>query len=119
MPARIWPAAWLTNSAYNSWPPEIDYFEVSTSTSTLLQNVMNPGSTDYSGSVTGVDMSTYHTFGCDWQANTVTFYVDGVLKSSVSRTLAGNQYLLLDMATRTSASFTSASVYFDYLRVWQ
>lgn len=122
MTAQSWPAAWMSSSIYDQWPPEIDYFEApdggNGTSSTLYQNVYNPGDASFNFTKTAVDMTQWHTYACDWQASTVKFYLDGVLTTTATRTLAGNQYLLLDMATMSGATFASESMLVDYIRVW-
>lgn len=123
MTPQSWPAGWMASAIFDQWPPEIDYFEAPVggngTSSTLYQNVYNSGDAAYTTQFAGVDMTAWHTYACDWQAGTVKFYMDGALKSTATRTLAGPQYLLFDMAAASGGTFSSESMFVDYVRVWQ
>lgn len=118
MPPGIWPAAWTACSDTNDWPPEIDYFEGNSGATTVEQNVYNQGDSTYLSSIPSVAMTEWHTYACDWTTNTIQFYMDGVATSTATRTLATDQYLLFDLAVHSGATFTSANMQIDYIRVW-
>ena len=78
---------------------------------------------------TGPDFSAgWHTFGADWQAGALVWYVDGVERwrfTDASAVTAKPQYLLLNLAVggnlpgAPNASTPFPSDYFvDYVRVW-
>ncbi len=105
----VWPAFWLNSDVSStgrlSWPPEIDIFEFVNNGVEDLPNMIH-------SAVSGGDLSPYiwsdpsfntalgdyiaafdftagwHTFGAEWDANTVTAYVDG--KKLYTRTFAWN-----------------------------
>ena len=65
------------------WPPEIDFPLIYTDVSSVqwmkIQVSEREGKTQsYTRSTNdGFDASVMHTYGVDWQANFITFYVDG------------------------------------------
>lgn len=154
----MWPAFWMlpqptnhssTNNVYGGWAAngEIDIMEAKG----RLQNVVDttlhfgggwPTNTYRTASYT-MQTSTeeWHTYGVDWQPDTMTWYIDGKvvfrLNSSVwySEAAPDNDrapfdqpfYLLLNLAVggkydsyrNPPADFTSASMYVDYVRVYK
>jgi len=77
----IWPAYWLL-PATGAWPPEIDVFEVLGHAMKELHTTVHSQAT---GTHTSIGKSTivadmslaFHTYGCDWQKDFITFYFDG------------------------------------------
>ena len=65
----------------------------------------------------------WHTFACDWEPGSLTFYYDGTdIGSFTSGVPSVQQYLILDLAlssTITSPNTTPATMKIDYVRVWQ
>jgi beta-glucanase (GH16 family) len=81
------PAFWLLPTD-NSWPPELDVMEIIGSDPTTLYTTVHSqvdGATKIDGSHFQTSASTqisdastsFHTYGVDWQADTITWYVDG------------------------------------------
>ncbi len=66
--------------------------------------------------------SGYHTYGVNWQADSISFYVDGQLmgKQATPSDMHGPMYLLLDLATNGDAdkAGTPISSLIDYVRVY-
>jgi beta-glucanase (GH16 family) len=130
----MWPAFWLL-PADGSWPPEIDAMEWQGGTPTIdyatihwgvERNGHHPSSgTSYD---TGIDLSTgFHTYGLDWQADSVTWYFDGkAIKkfTKVNDIPHKPMYILVDLAVGGWISFPDSSTHFpatmlvDYVRVW-
>jgi beta-glucanase (GH16 family) len=78
----FWPAFWLlpTNG---TWPPEIDIMEVLGQDTTTIIPAMHSMSTGVRVPTGGphkvADLSVgFHTFGLNWTAESITWYVDGV-----------------------------------------
>jgi len=88
------PAFWLL-PADNSWPPELDVMEIIGSDPTTLyttvhsqvDGVMKIDDTHYL-TPTGTSIfdasAGFHTYGVDWQADMITWYVDGVKVAQVA-----------------------------------
>jgi beta-glucanase (GH16 family) len=88
------PAFWLLPTD-NSWPPELDVMEIlGSDPSTLYTTVHSQvdgatkiDDTHYQTSA-GAQISdasaSFHTYGVDWQADTITWYVDGVKVAQVA-----------------------------------
>lgn len=124
----VWPAFWLNSDVSAegrlAWPPEIDIFEfvnngVEDTTNMLHSNVkLNAGATSpllYSDPAFNTTWTFYqapfnfnddwHTVGAEWDATTVTMYVDGrkiytrgYTWTYADGTLAGPAHILLNLA---------------------
>jgi beta-glucanase (GH16 family) len=130
----LWPAFWAL-PADESWPPEIDVFEV-------LGNQPNetnmtyhwPDGTDEGAqnghAWDGPNFSTgWHTFAVDWEPNAITWYVDGIERfryTNAKNIVSKPMYLVANLAVGgdwpgspdTSTAFP-ALYRIDYIRVWQ
>ncbi|TCZ65363.1 glycosyl hydrolase family protein [Roseicella aquatilis] len=127
----FWPAFWLL-PANGGWPPEIDIFEV----------LGNDPTTAYAsfGSKTGggatqtvrmlPDLSQgFHTFGLDWQADRLRWYVDGnqVAEAATPADMHQPMYMLLNLAVgdtgswpgQYDASKPTAHMLIDHVKAWQ
>ncbi len=130
----MWPAFWLL-PADGTWPPEIDAMEWQGGTptidyATIHWGVQRHGHHPSSGTSydTGVDLSAgFHTYGVDWQANSVVWYFDGqAIKTfkNVNDIPHKPMYILLNLAIGGWISFPDQSTKFpatmlvDYVRVW-
>ena len=76
-----WPAFWLL-PASGGWPPELDIFEVLGNEPDKIYttvHTMETGShtSNGLGSVVADTSVGYHTYGVDWEADTITWYYDG------------------------------------------
>ena len=62
----------------------------------------------------------YHTYGMDWEPDTISFYVDGKLVGSQATPsdMHSPMYLLADLATQSSASGSSMTTKIDYIRAY-
>ena len=64
----------------------------------------------------------YHTYGMNWQADRISFYIDGVLIGSKATPsdMHGPMYLLLDLATQEPADGPGVPIssMIDYVRVY-
>lgn len=100
----LWPAFWLL-PIDRSWPPELDIMEVlGHDPKTLVVTAHSDGP---SGRVKSdlalkvADMSTdYHTFGADWQRDTIVWYFDGVeiFRAPTPPSMNKPMYVLLNLA---------------------
>jgi beta-glucanase (GH16 family) len=88
------PAFWLLPTD-NSWPPELDVMEIlgsdpKTLYTTVHSQVDGETKIDDSHRQTSAETSisdasvSFHTYGVDWQADTITWYVDGVKVAQVA-----------------------------------
>lgn len=121
---KIWPAVWMSNSQYNTWPPEIDFFENYGGGTIVYTNMFGGTSGNIINTHTVASaLSNYHTFGVWWKTDgTCLFYFDGTLvQSSTTSPVFGSQYLIANLGTDASkpADFTGQYLmYVDYIRVW-
>lgn len=100
----LWPAFWMLPADYN-WPPEIDILE-------LVGNEPNIAhmNTHWNDGSARQDMSSYtnaapfsddwHTFGIDWKEDSITWYIDGVARKTVTGDGVPStpMYILLNLA---------------------
>lgn len=118
----IWPAAWMSNSATNQWPPEIDYWEHFGLGSDYLTNIYQSGGGSNPSTKTSHDNNEWHVYGVDWNSTNVKFYLDGSLIRTATPTVSGSMYLLFDLAAQDTVSTPITTVphmYVDYVRVWR
>lgn len=78
----LWPAFWLL-PADGSWPPELDVMEMLGDQPDILFSTIHTkqsGSHSQTSKAIPVDDMTdgFHTYGVDWQRDTITYYFDGV-----------------------------------------
>ncbi|QQP92758.1 family 16 glycosylhydrolase (plasmid) [Skermanella sp. TT6] len=131
MPAGsgFWPAFWLLPIDH-SWSHEIDVMEVLTARPNNLEiNLHAPDSAQqYSRSVTTTDLTAgFHTYGLEWTAKTLTWYLDGVAVGATSTPSGMDKpmYLLANLAVGgawggnpdLSTPFP-AEMKIDYIRAW-
>jgi hypothetical protein len=120
-----WPAFWTTSAATNTWNSEIDMWE-SFDSSIYKTNIYTDGNGGSNGdgtwreSVTTMDQTGWHVYGCLWTSSGVTFYRDGSQTFTHVDHPTEPHYLLLNSGAKTSKSptFNSSWVEFDYVRVW-
>jgi beta-glucanase (GH16 family) len=131
--AGMWSGFWMLQADKN-WPPEIDAMEAFGKTnpggdggSTLVsQGNHAPDANDNLGgwhTVNGNIWTSYHTYGVDWEPDTITFYVDGNAVQQIATPADENSpmYMLLDLAVGgwpgNPAGETSV-MSIDYLRAY-
>ncbi len=140
-----WPGFWLFNhdlAAYPSKRPEIDIMEaypgggVNSGWSDANLHPTAFASTVWidAGVLGGTktlptpDLSAaFHTYGVDWQANSITFYFDGVPFATMNKSMPDPMYVVLSMwfgsASGTPDSTTPTgpgnSFQINYVRAWK
>ena len=126
----LWPAVWMMPASHNDDNGELDVLEVIGSDPTranfnLHRNGLNDGH-----EWVGPDFSKdYHTFGVDWQAGYVAWYVDGVERARTTdpRYISPEaSYPILNVAVGgdwpgapDATTQFPATMEVDYVRVWQ
>lgn len=117
-----WPAWWMSASAVNTWPPEIDIFEYFWLGTQFSQNSYVVGSNVTFNANASSALTNYHVYGCKWTSTAVTWYVDGVQTNQTTSIVPNlSQYLILNNGARTpgNPTFASNDMFVDYVRVWQ
>ena len=99
-----WPAFWLIPTD-NSWPPELDVFEVlGKDPNTLFATAHSAQSgthTEAQSIITSVDTSKgYHSYGVNWQADKITWYIDGnqVAQADTPADMHKPMYMIANLA---------------------
>jgi beta-glucanase (GH16 family) len=134
----FWPAFWLL-PASGAWPPEIDIMEwqgAQPRRDFMTVHFSDKHTKDDSlqGTYDGPDLSqAYHTYGLDWKTDSLTWYVDGVTRFSVTpkqiearggRFPRTPMYILINLAVGGWVSPPNrhtpspAAMTIDYVRVW-
>jgi len=133
----IWPAFWMMGNT-GGWPSngEFDIMEHINSTDQnvgTLHWANSSGAHASSGkSVTVANMTGYHTYGIEWDATQIKFFVDGINYNTINISAVPQpafhqaSYFLLNLAIGgawpgypTSTSIMPARYYIDYVRVYQ
>ncbi len=127
----MWPAIWLLPSSLD-WPPEIDIMEMLGSDPTMIYASTHSGANNDSSTLpvyVGDTTQAFHTYGLDWEPNTITWYFDGNAIRTVATPSDMHQpmYLLINLAVGgagswpgpvTSASEFPAQMSIDYVRIY-
>ena len=111
----LWPAFWML-PANNTDVAELDIFEVLGSNPSKLyattHGTNNNGSSGYESQALNVaNTSTgFHTYGVDWEPNTVTFYMDGqvIATAPTPASMDLPMYMLLNLAVGGAGSWPGA-----------
>lgn len=80
---NMWPAFWLASK--DSWPPEIDIFEVCTDDKFIRSTTTIHWGTNATHSMSGMGFRTpklnndFHIWGCSWEEDYIKIYFDGLL----------------------------------------
>lgn len=125
-----WPNFWLNG---HTWPNdgEIDIMEGDQGQPAYHLHWGNSSAAQQMGSRAVGDYSGWHTFGVDWQRDSITFYYDGRKARAENTSSYGANpapgknvpgvphYLLIGNSGSGSHPVTTASVFVDYVRVWQ
>jgi beta-glucanase (GH16 family) len=125
----LWPAIWLMPASHNDSNGEIDALEMMGDNPDLAYFTLHRDGNEQQMTSTGINLSSgYHTYGVDWEANFVSFYIDGKLMATITDTsliCPEAAYPIIDLAVggwdgppnpRTHFPATAA---IDYVRIWQ
>ncbi|MYM00280.1 family 16 glycosylhydrolase [Novosphingobium sp. FGD1] len=109
----FWPAFWLLPTD-NSWPPELDVFEmlgkdpnVLYMTSHGIENGKNAHTQDRAV----LDTTKFHTYGVDWNGERVIYYIDGmeVARQATPAAMNKEMYMLVNLAVGGPGSWSGAA----------
>ncbi|MEO1005422.1 MAG: family 16 glycosylhydrolase, partial [Cyanobacteria bacterium J06638_38] len=137
----LWPAFWMLPSS-GGWPPELDIMEtlseIDPNTNQLESNLYTtlhtpdsslPGGNFYQQSgYWGIDFSRdFHTYAAEWNADSITWFVDGVELFTVDTGITQEpMYLLANLAiggdwpgaiNENTPDYSTFDI--DYIRVYQ
>jgi beta-glucanase (GH16 family) len=123
--AGAWPAFWLL-PASGKWPPEIDVFEAyGDDIISMTSHTAGGGSHQTSGPVAAYvpgATSGFHTYGVNWTAESITWYIDGVEmgRTATPKDFHEPAYLLANLAVNGAAKpgELHADFKIDYIRVY-
>ena len=129
----MWPAFWML-PVDGSWPPELDVMEmIGSEPNTLRNTVHSQVSGDWKvddthylneANVTVSDMTSgFHTYGVDWEPDTITWYYDGqpTFQAATPADLNKPMYMIANLAVGGAWAgdpdgMTSAQMTIDYIR---
>ncbi|KQP87255.1 family 16 glycosylhydrolase [Methylobacterium sp. Leaf117] len=127
----MWPAFWLLN-ADGTWPAELDVLEFlghdkDTAYATAHSSI--GGHTLTSFPVQTDDLTEgFHTFGVDWQKDTLEWYIDGakVAEMATPRDMHKPMYMVVNLAVgdtgswpgKYDASMPTTQLNVDYVHAW-
>ncbi|MDB5593469.1 MAG: beta-glucanase/beta-glucan synthetase [Hyphomicrobiales bacterium] len=129
--AGLWPAFWLLPKD-QSWPPEIDVMEqLGQDPNKFYATVHSAASGDHtqvSTPVSTTDLTSgFHTYGVDWEADNITWYLDGkqVCEAATPTDLHSPMYMIANLAvggywpgSPTSAGDFPATMQVDYIHAY-
>jgi beta-glucanase (GH16 family) len=125
------PAFWLLPED-GSWPPELDVMEMLGNAPTSLVTTVHSDSTGQhtfvSNSATVADMTDgFHTYGVDWEPNTITWYFDGneIFQTATPADMHKPMYMVANLAvggnwpgSPDGSTTFPASMQIDYIRAY-
>ena len=141
MGQSLWPAFWMLPTS-GEWPPEIDIMEIlneidpyTNELETNLYTTLHTADDSVPGGhysqqsgYSGIDFSQdFHTFAAEWNADSITWYVDGTELFTVDSGITQEpMYLLANLAIggdwpgATNENTPENSTFdIDYIRVYQ
>lgn len=100
----MWPAFWLLQEG-GAWPPELDVMEVVGSSPNSLVTSVHWDQNGHqfvnkATEVSGLSSGGMHTYGVDWQPDTITWYLDGkqVYEAPTPADMHQPMYMLANLA---------------------
>ncbi|MFC7475393.1 family 16 glycosylhydrolase [Dankookia sp. GCM10030260] len=127
----FWPAFWLM-PASGAWPPEIDILEaLGQDPTTAYHSLHSTTAGDTTITVRNLPnlSAGFHTYGLDWQADTITWLIDGreVAQLATPADMHQPMYMLLNLAVGGVGSWPGVydpakpdgHLLIDYVRAWQ
>jgi len=126
---RYWPAFWLTSM--QSWPPEIDVFELMGNDSSYITMTLhwkNGEKNEMKGrrlKFKGFDFLSkdYHIYGCEWSDKKVTWYIDNLPVYVLDKHIPDlDMFILINNCYSIHEPVKSdlpMSIYCDYIRVYK
>jgi len=126
----IWPAIWMMPASYNDPNGELDVLEVIGSEPDNANFSLHRNDVGNTHEWRGPDFSRrFHTYGVDWQADHVSWFVDGVERARMTDPALicpEAMYPILNVAVGgdwpgapDSTTVLPATMDVDYVRVWQ
>jgi beta-glucanase (GH16 family) len=129
----LWPAFWLL-PASNAYTAELDVFEVLGHQPDVIYSSVHGGygstwATDIRANTAADTSNGFHTYGVDWEPDTTSFYLDGVLLSSAATpdSMDTPMFMLLNLAVGNTGSWPGApdntttfpaTMHIDYVRAY-
>ena len=133
----LWPAFWMLPKD-GSWPPELDVMEMIGSEPNTLRNTVHSqvsgewkvNDTHYlnEANVTVSDMTSgFHTYGVDWEPDTITWYYDGqpTFQAATPADLNKPMYMIANLAVGgawagnpDASTPVPAQMTIDYIRAY-
>ena len=84
----MWPALWLLGNTFNNfnWPDcgEMDVVENDGGNPTFVQGSLHATNNYNPTATTSCTVTNFHTYMLDWESNSISWYVDGVLYETQS-----------------------------------
>ena len=127
----MWPAIWMMPASYHDGNGELDVLEVIGSEPTVANFSLHRNGRDETDDWDGPDFSRkFHTFGVDWQADHVSWYVDGIERARMTDPRPDlprgdvpdperRRRRRLARDRRTTRHVFPATMEVDFVRVWQ
>lgn len=125
----LWPAFWLL-PADGTWPPEIDVMEqLGRDPTTIYTSIHTSasGASQTGAESVGNTSLSFHTYGVDWEPDTITWYFDGqkIYQTATPADADAPMYMIANLAVGghwpgnpDSSTPFPADMKIDYLRAY-
>ncbi|WP_374413182.1 family 16 glycosylhydrolase [Novosphingobium colocasiae] len=127
----FWPAFWLLPTD-NSWPPELDVFEMLGNDPNVVYMTTHGrenGANTMAQDRAVIDSTQFHTYGVDWNADRVIYYIDGVevARQDTPEAMKKEMYMLINLAVGGDKSWAgpadagtgAGEMKVDYVRAYR
>lgn len=125
----MWPAFWLLSDS-GKWPPELDVMEsIGSLDNYAVQSIHSKDGNKGKTTWTSENLQQgFHTYGMNWTADTITYYIDGQEKAKYATPsdMHGKMHMLLNLAVGGSwpgspdstTDWSKTNYKIDYVRVY-
>jgi beta-glucanase (GH16 family) len=111
-----WPAFWADGEGLN-WPADGEMDIMEGLGGQACYHFHSPAGGP--GGCASGNYSGWHTFGADWETNSVTYYYDGKRVGQITSGITTSPMFLILDDTTSASSGTSDTMQVDWVKVWQ
>ena len=109
-----WPAFWMLGEG---WPPEIDVAEYKGPTTGKMTTALYDSNSTWNSTETSGTYTGWRTYGLDWQVGSLKFYVDGVLKKTITGSSVPSIPMYVILSNGTNCDLSNGTGFPNYYNV--